>query len=132
MSALVAGPHQQHLGDDEKSGSSGGGGGGGHHHHHHLLHHHDTMIETSTIPAAIEVLKLLGHVMGMWSRHRDVLQSLAYGGDIKEEEARVVDRMGAELRDLSEALRSSSSEREDDDDDEGSLSVVSEHMVLWC
>ena len=38
----------------------------------------------------MEVVRLLGYVLDMWSRHRESLQAMACGGEMKEEEARVV------------------------------------------
>ena len=54
--------------------------------------------------AAMELLRLLGFVLDSWSRHRDSLQSLAAGGEVRGEEARVVERLGCELRELCDMM----------------------------
>ena len=58
----------------------------------------------SSLIAAHEVLGLLGYVLDMWSRHKDSLRVLACGGDMREEEVGVVERLGSELRELWEEM----------------------------
>ena len=64
---------------------------------------------SSSLPVAHEVLRLLGYVLDMWSRHKDSLQVLACGGDMKEEEVDVMMRLNCELRALLEDLAPESS-----------------------
>ena len=45
----------------------------------------------------------------MWSRHKDSLQDLAFKGGMKQEDMTVVNRLGLELRELSERMHQSSS-----------------------
>ena len=59
---------------------------------------------TTTTDAAMEVLRLVGYVLDMWSRHRDSLRAMACGGEIGVEEARVVKHLGHELRGLWEMM----------------------------
>ena len=62
------------------------------------------VLSLSSLPAAREVLRLLGYVLDMWSRHKDSLQVLACGGDMKEEEVDVMERLCSELRALLEEV----------------------------
>ena len=104
------------------------------------------MLSSSSSPLAHEVLGLLGYVLGMWSRHKESLQMLACGGDMKEEEVAVMVHLSSELRDMCEtvvmnvqqpqeekgASSSSSSEsssmdyEEEDDDEKNMLTISSE------
>ena len=108
--------------------------------------------QSSSLPsltAAHEVLALLGYTLDMWSRHKDSLRVLAYGGDMSEEEVGVVERLGSELRELWEEMMvvepaeqqqegASSSEPspsgDDGEEDDGAaapLSEVSKVQTVW-
>ena len=78
-----------------------------HHHHHHGVSTRAPISASSSLSslvAAHEVLGLLGYVLDMWSRHKDSLRVLACGGDMREEEVGVVERLGSELRELWEEV----------------------------
>ena len=130
----------------------------GHNHPRHSCDHHDhhsvnnripMSLSLSSLAAAHEVLALLGYTLDMWSRHKDSLRVLAYGGDMSEEEVGVVERLGSELRELWEEMMvvepaeqqqegASSSEPspsgDDGEEDDGAaapLSEVSKVQTVW-
>ena len=40
---------------------------------------------------------MLGYVSGMFKRHRDILKALASSGEIKDDDACMVDQLGRDL-----------------------------------
>ena len=87
---------------------------------------------TSGDEAALEVLRLLGYVLDMWSRHKHRLQAMVSEGRmVGAHEASIVERLRGELNALHELWPSSSASDSEDEEVRTCMYVVRRYRDGW-